>query len=56
MRPRKRTKLVHEGEYVAEIDVDVIETDKGRSPFFQQSNRKTKVAVVEGQNPGIQTK
>jgi hypothetical protein len=56
MRTRKRTKLVHEGEYVAEVDVDLIETDGGRSPFFQRSNRKTRVAVVEGQNPVIQTK
>lgn len=56
MRTRKRTKLVHEGKVVAEVDVDLIETHEGRSPFFQRSNQKTRVAVVEGQHPGIQTK
>jgi hypothetical protein len=55
MRTRKRTKLVHEGKYVAGVDVDLIETDEGPSPFFQQSNQKTGVAVAEGRNPGIQT-
>ena len=34
MGARKRTKLVHEGKYVAEVDVDLIETHEGRSPFF----------------------
>lgn len=32
MNTRKRTKLVHEGKYVAEVDVDLIETDEGWSP------------------------
>jgi hypothetical protein len=34
MRTRKRTKLVHEGKYVAEVDVDLIETDEGWSPYL----------------------
>ena len=34
MRTRKRTKLVHEGKYVAELDVDLIETDEGWSPYL----------------------
>jgi hypothetical protein len=34
MRTRKRTELGHEGEYVAEIDVDLIETDEGWSPYL----------------------
>ncbi len=32
MKKRKRTKLVHEGKYVAEVDVDLIETDEVWSP------------------------
>jgi hypothetical protein len=34
MRTRKRTKVVHEGKYVAEVDVDLIETDEGRPPYL----------------------
>jgi hypothetical protein len=28
------TKLVHEGEYVAEVDVELIETGDGWSPYL----------------------
>jgi hypothetical protein len=31
---RHRTKLVHEGEYVAEVDVELIEADQGWSPYL----------------------
>ena len=34
MKRRQRTKLVHEGKYVAEVDVDLIETDEGWSPYL----------------------
>ena len=34
MKKRNRTKLVHEGNLVAEIDVDLIETDEGWSPYL----------------------
>jgi len=34
MNKRNRTKLVHEGEFVAEVDVDLIETDEGWSPYL----------------------
>lgn len=34
MRKRNRTKLVQEGEFVAEVDVDLIETDEGWSPYL----------------------
>ena len=30
----KRTKLVHEGNYVAEAEVELIETDNGWSPWL----------------------
>ena len=34
MRTRHHTKLVHEGNYVAEVEVDLIETDSGWSPYL----------------------
>lgn len=32
MMTRKQRKLVHEGQYLAEIDVELIESDDGWSP------------------------
>jgi hypothetical protein len=32
MKKKRHTKLVHEGQYVAEVDVDLIEADEGWSP------------------------
>ena len=34
MRTRHRTKLVHEGEYVAEVEVELVEADQGWSPYL----------------------
>ena len=34
MRTRQHTKLVHEGEYVAEVEVELIYTDEGWSPYL----------------------
>ena len=34
MKTRQYTKLVHEGEYVAEVDVELIEADTGWSPYL----------------------
>lgn len=34
MKRKKRTKLVHEGEFVAEVEVDLLETDEGWSPYL----------------------
>lgn len=34
MRKRQHTKLVHEGQYVAEVDIELIETDEGWSPYL----------------------
>ena len=34
MKTRHYTKLVHEGEYVAEVEVELIETDTGWSPYL----------------------
>ena len=34
MKKKHHTKLVHEGQYVAEVDVDLLETDEGWSPYL----------------------
>jgi hypothetical protein len=34
MRRRKRTKYVHEGRYVAEVEGELLEDDTGWSPYF----------------------
>ena len=31
---KRHTKLVHEGQYVAEVQVELIETDEGWSPYL----------------------
>jgi len=33
MSKRLRTKLIHEGQYAAEVEVALIETDEGWSPY-----------------------
>jgi len=34
MKKRRRTKLVHEGKYVAEVDVELLEADEEWSPYL----------------------
>ena len=34
MSTRHYTKLVHEGQYIAEVDVELLETDSGWSPYL----------------------
>jgi len=34
MRKRRHTKLVHEGQYVAEVEVELIDTDEDWSPYL----------------------
>ena len=34
MQRRKKTKYVHEGSYVAEVKVELIEDDTGWSPYL----------------------
>lgn len=31
---RRQTKLIHEGQYAAEVEVDLIETEEGWSPYL----------------------
>jgi hypothetical protein len=34
MRRRRSTKLVHEGEYVAEVEVELLDEEGGWSPYL----------------------
>ena len=34
MKKRHQTKLIHEGDYVAEVDVELIDTDEGWCPYL----------------------
>jgi len=34
MYPRKHTKLVHEGKYIAEVKIEIIDTEGGWSPYI----------------------
>jgi len=34
MKKRRQTKLIHEGRYVAEVDIELIDTDEGWSPYL----------------------
>lgn len=34
MTKRKQTKLVHEGDYLAEVDIEVLDTGEGWSPYI----------------------
>ncbi len=34
MKKRLYKKLIHEGQYVAEVDIEMIDTDEGWSPYL----------------------
>ena len=38
MSNRRRVKLVREGQYVAEVDVELIEDDTGWSPYLSPND------------------
>jgi hypothetical protein len=38
MSSRHHTKLVHEGRYAAEVEIDLIDTDTGWSPYLSLSD------------------
>ena len=38
MNSHHHTKLVHEGRYAAEVEVDLIDTDTGWSPYLSLSD------------------
>jgi len=52
MRKRQHTKLVHEGEYVAEVDVELIYTDEGWSPYLSLDDAQKLDEVREALHRG----
>lgn len=34
MKRRPYTKLLHEGQYVAEVDIELLDSDEGWSPYM----------------------
>lgn len=52
MKTRRQTKLVHEGNYVAEVEVELIETDEGWSPYLSLEDAEKLDAVREALRQG----
>ncbi len=52
MNSRHQTTLVHEGEYVAEVEVDLIDTPEGWSPYLSVSDAKKLDEVREALRRG----
>jgi hypothetical protein len=52
MKTRRKKKLIHEGQYVAEVEVDVIEADTGWSPYLSLEDAykldEVRAALVRG--------
>lgn len=45
MTQRRKTKYVHEGNYVAEVDVEIIEDETSWSPYLSVTDAKRLDAV-----------
>ena len=52
MSKKSRTKLIHEGEYLAELDVELIETDEEWSPYLSLEDAEKLDAVREALRRG----
>ena len=52
MIARHHAKLVHEGNYVAEVDVEIIDTGKGWSPYLSLEDAKKLDDVREALRKG----
>ena len=52
MSTRRYTKIVHEGEYVAQVDVDLVYTDQGWSPYLSLEDACKLDAVREALRRG----
>jgi len=49
---RKQVKLVQEGEYVAEVEVKIIESDEGWAPYLSLQDARKLDAVREALRDG----
>ena len=52
MKVRNQTKLVREGQYVAEVDVELIESDAGWSPYLSLEDAEKLDSVRESLRQG----
>ena len=52
MIKRHHTKLVHEGNYVAEVDVEILDTGDGWSPYLSLEDAKKLDDVRESLREG----
>ena len=52
MNTRRQTKLVHEGQFVAQVEVDLIETDSGWAPYLSVEDAHTLDDVREALRRG----
>ena len=52
MSSRKKTKLIHEGRYVAEVEVDLIDDDTGWAPYLSVEDARKLDAVREALRSG----
>ena len=53
MTHRRQTKLVREGEYVAEVEIELIDTGEGWSPYISLEDAQKLDAVREALRRGI---
>ncbi len=52
MKKKRQTKLIHEGDFVAEVDVELIDAEEGWSPYLSMKDAqkldKVRKALHEG--------
>ena len=52
MNKKQKTKLIHEGDFIAEVDVELIDTGEGWSPYLSMQDAqkldKVRQALREG--------
>ena len=52
MRKKLTTKMIHEGEYIAEVDVELFYTDEGWSPYISVDDAQKLDEVREALRQG----
>ena len=52
MTRRCRTKLIHEGQYAAEVDVELIDLEEGWAPYLSLEDTQKLDAVREALRQG----
>jgi hypothetical protein len=52
MRKRRHTKLIHEGDYVAKVNVELMDADEGWSPYLSLDDAKKLDDVREALRKG----